>query len=146
LARYIFGQNRGGARIDMTAPVGQQASGDQIAMTAPVSSSSSTQGWAIRFYMPAGSTMESLPTPNDERVRLVKVPAESVAVLRFSGTADPATIAARTADLRKELQAYGFDEVGPPAAWFYDPPWTLPFFRRNEIAIAITEAPAPAEV
>ena len=138
LAGYIFGKNRTGARIDMTAPVGQQASGYQISMTAPVSSSSSRQGWVIRFYMPAGSTFESLPVPEDDRVRLVGVPAESVAVLRFSGTATPSIIAARTADLRQELRAYGFEAVGPAAAWFYDPPWTLPFRRRNEIAIAIT--------
>ena len=146
LARYIFGQNQGRARIDMTAPVGQQHVGDRIAMTAPVSSSSAPQGWMVRFFMPAGETLESLPVPDDDRVRLVEVPAESVAILGFSGTASPETVAARTADLRHELQAYGFEAVGPPAAWFYDPPWTLPFRRRNEIAIAVTDASAPSEV
>jgi len=146
LARYIFGQNRGRARIDMTAPVGQQQAGERIAMTAPVSSTSSPQGWVVRFYMPADWTLESLPMPDDDRVRLVEVPAESVAVLRFNGTASPAIVAARAADLRNELKAYGFETVGPPAAWFYDPPWTLPFRRRNEIAIAIAEASAPTEV
>ncbi|PRC49286.1 heme-binding protein, partial [Mycobacterium sp. ITM-2017-0098] len=25
-----------------------------------------------------------------------------------------------------------------PVAWFYDPPWTLPFRRRNEVAVAVT--------
>jgi hypothetical protein len=133
LARYIFGQNRGRARIDMTAPVGQQ----QIAMTAPVSSSSSPLGWVVRFYMPAACTLESLPVPDDDRVRLVGVPAESVAVLRFSGVASPAAVAARTAELRRELQAYGFETVGPPATWLYDPPWTIPFRRRNEIAVGV---------
>ena len=137
MARYIFGHNRVRARIDMTAPVGQ------IAMTAPVSTSSSAQGWAVRFYMPAGCTLETLPVPDDDRVRLVAVPAESVAVLRFSGTATPAAVAARTAELRRELQAYGFETVGPPATWLYDPPWTVPFRRRNEIAIAVTSASAP---
>jgi SOUL heme-binding protein len=148
LAGYIFGQNRGRARIDMTAPVGQQQAGDgdRIAMTAPVSSSSSQRGWVIRFYMPTACTLESLPVPNDDRVRLVPVPAKSVAVLRFSGTASPAAVAARTAELRQELQAYGFETVGPPATWLYDPPWTIPFRRRNEIAIAITESSKAAGV
>ena len=142
LARYIFGQNRGRARINMTAPVGQQ----QIAMTAPVSSSSSLSGWAVRFYMPAGCTLESLPVPDDDRVRLVEVPAESVAVLRFSGAATPAAVAARTAELRRELQAYGFETVGPPSTWLYDPPWTVPFRRRNEIAIPVSESSETAGV
>jgi len=149
LAGYIFGKNRGRARIDMTAPVGQQQAGgdgDRIAMTAPVTSSSSPEGWVVRFYMPAGFTLESLPVPNDDRVRLVPVPAESVAVLRFSGTASSAAVAARTAELRQELQAYGFETAGPPATWLYDPPWTIPFRRRNEIAIAITESTKAAGV
>jgi hypothetical protein len=141
LAGYIFGKNHGRARIDMTAPVGQQQTGgdgDRIAMTAPVARSSSPEGWAVRFYMPAQYTLESLPAPDDDRVRLVTVPAESVAVLRFRGRARPAAVATRTAELRRELQAFGFETVGPPAAWFYDPPWTIPFRRRNEIAIAIS--------
>jgi hypothetical protein len=138
LASYIFGKNRAGARIDMTAPVGQQqASSERIAMTAPVSSSSSSSGWAVRFYMPAGSTLESLPEPKDDRVRLVTVPAESVAVLRFTGTASPEVIAARTEELRQELREYGFDTEGSPATWLYDPPWTLPFRRRNEVVIGV---------
>jgi hypothetical protein len=139
LAGYIFGRNRARARIDMTAPVGQQqANGERIAMTAPVSSASSSSGWVIRFYMPADATMESLPVPDDDRVRLVPVPAESVAVLRFSGVASATAVAKRTSELRRELQAYGFETAGQPATWLYDPPWTLPFRRRNEIVIPIT--------
>jgi len=141
LAGYIFGRNRNRTHVDMTAPVGQE-----IAMTAPVSSTSSSSGWVIRFYMPADSTMESLPVPDDDRVRLVPVPGESVAVLRFSGVASPAAVAARTAELQRELQAYGFETVGPPATWLYDPPWTLPFRRRNEIVVPIAESAATAGV
>lgn len=122
LAGYIFGGNRGG---------------DRIAMTAPVGSTSSSPGWVIRFYMPAGKVLEALPVPNDERVRLVGVPDESVAVLRFTGNPTPDAIAARTAELRQELRAYGFETVGQPVTWLYDPPWTIPWRRRNEVAIGI---------
>src|SRR5690349_12828732 len=135
LAGYIFGRNRDRIHIDMTAPVGQQ-----IAMTAPVSSTSSSSGWVIRFYMPADFTMESLPVPDDDRVRLVPVPAESVAALRFNGVASATAVAERTAELREELQAYGFEAAGQPATWLYDPPWTLPFRRRNEIVVPILES------
>ncbi len=34
------------------------------------------------------------------------------------------------------LAAYIFGG-NPPSAWFYDPPWTLWFRRRNEIAIPV---------
>ena len=89
LARYIFGGNTAKATIAMTAPVAQQQ-GQKIAMTAPVATQRGESGdWVIRFFMPSEHTMDTLPIPNDDRVRLVEVPAESVAVLRFSGVASP---------------------------------------------------------
>jgi SOUL heme-binding protein len=87
LAGYIFGRNHQDRRIDMTAPVAQQLDqriSQKITMTAPVAQSSAgKQGWIIRFYMPAEWTMESLPTPNDERVRIVTEPAETGGIYLF---------------------------------------------------------------
>ena len=148
LAGYIFGANHGRQKIAMIAPVGHQATGDggqTIAMTAPVAQQSDgDRGWAIRFYMPASWTLETLPIPDDERVELVAVPPETLAVLRFSGNRRPDGVAARTRQLRQALRATGFEPVGEPTAWFYDPPRTLPFRRRNEIAIPIDRSPSGA--
>lgn len=141
LARYIFGANRARQKIAMTAPVGQQATtagGQKIAMTAPVAQRREGDGgWVIRFFMPAKWTLDTLPGPDDERVELVAVPPETVAVLRFSGSRGPGSLATRTRELRETLRATGFESVGDATAWFYDPPWTLPFRRRNEIAIPV---------
>ena len=109
----------------MTAPVAQFADG--------------ADGWTIRFYMPAKWTIDSLPAPDDERVRLVAQPAETVAVLRFTGDRSPDAIDAQTTKLRDVLRATGFEPVGPPTAWFYDPPWTIPFLRRNEVVIPVAD-------
>jgi hypothetical protein len=139
LAGYIFGGNHRDTEIAMTAPVTQQR-GTTIAMTAPVVQSADASGeWTIRFFMPSKWTMDTLPAPNDERVRLTVVPAETVAVLTFTGDRGPRAVAQRTDELRNTLQNSGFEPIGEPAAWFYDPPWTLPFRRRNEIAIAVRE-------
>ncbi|MDT5074250.1 MAG: hypothetical protein QOH82_3570 [Mycobacterium sp.] len=140
LAAYIFGANHRDTRIDMTAPVAQQKSGStQIAMTAPVAQSAGPgDDWIIRFYMPSKWTMGDLPAPDDDRVRLVNVPPEKVAVLRFSGNRDAQAVASRTEQLRNTLSAYGFDAIGETVAWFYDPPWTLSFLRRNEVAVPVS--------
>jgi len=138
LAGYIFGGNRQRTKIDMTAPVAQQV-GVKIAMTAPVAqSSASGDDWVIRFYLPSRWTMAELPLPDDDRVRLVEVPAETYGVLRFTGDRQPSAVAAKTTQLQNALHAYGFDATGDPIAWFYDPPWTLPFLRRNEVAIPVS--------
>lgn len=126
LARYIFGGNRVNEKIAMTAPVAQEAAGDRK--------------WVIRFFMPAGKTLESLPEPDAGDVRLVTVPPETVAVRRFTGSRSRRAIAARTAELMTTLRETGFEPVDTPAAWFYDPPWTVPALRRNEIAVPVEPA------
>lgn len=124
LAGYIFGKNHRHTKIAMTAPVSQE--------TAPEG------GSVIRFFMPAEFTMETLPTPDDDSVALVTVPGETVGVLRFSGDRSPAAVESHTLRLLDVLQDNGFKPNGVPTAWFYDPPWTLPFRRRNEVVVAVT--------
>lgn len=137
LARYIFGGNQGNTKIAMTAPVVQEK-GQKIAMTAPVATQRGGGGqWVIRFFMPSEYTLDTLPSPNDERVHLVAVPGERVAVLRFSGIATSDAVAARTEDLLTALRDNDIETSGEPLTWFYDPPWTIPFRRRNEVVVSL---------
>jgi hypothetical protein len=137
LASYIFGANKGNAKIAMTAPVSQSPT--TIAMTAPVSQSRDSAGrWVIRFYMPADSTMATLPTPNDSSVRLTEVAPETMGVLRFTGFAGAEAVAERRQALLASLRDGTWSPNGPPTTWFYDPPWTLPFLRRNEVAVPVS--------
>ena len=131
LAGYIFGRNAGSSKIEMTAPVAQSA---KIAMTAPVAQ----DGSVIRFFLPASLTAETAPRPLDDRVRIVTVPAETVAVLRYPGSTRPDVVAAQQARLIEVLAASPYKAEGAPFSWFYDPPWTLPPFRRNEAVVHIT--------
>lgn len=139
LAGYIFGANHANSKIAMTAPVSQER-GERIAMTAPVAQEAGPDGtWVIRFFMPAKWTLDTLPAPNDKDVKLVTVPAETFAVLRFTGDRGPGAIASRTKELLRLLDDTEFQKAGAPAAWFYDPPWTVPCLRRNEVAVPVTK-------
>jgi hypothetical protein len=145
LAGYIFGANQARKKISMTAPVAQQSTGEpgeKIAMTAPVSEETAGEGeWLIRFFMPAAETMDALPEPDDSGIRLVTVPAETIAVRRFTGNPSRRAVAAQTAKLVNTLDEFGFEMISTPAAWFYDPPWTVPALRRNEIAVPVRPSP-----
>ncbi|UXA11455.1 heme-binding protein [Mycobacterium sp. SMC-8] len=142
LAGYIFGGNHRKTSIAMTAPVAQQ--NEKIAMTAPVAQSRDAGGQSvIRFFMPSKWSMELLPEPDDERVELVEVPSETYAVLRFTGDRSPQAVAAKGEELLKGLQGSGFTPQGQPMAWFYDPPWTLPLRRRNEVVVSVSRAGHP---
>lgn len=138
LAGYIFGANRAEERIAMTAPVETASGAREIAMTAPVETAESADGLTMRFFMPAGFTRATLPEPTNERVRLVEVPGATLAVLRFTGRGTPSAVAERQDELKLALAGTPWRVAGEPVALFYDPPWTIPFLRRNEVAIPVT--------
>jgi hypothetical protein len=141
LAGYIFGANQGRAKVAMTAPVTQgpeRLGPERLAMTAPVGQAAAGEGrWTIRFFMPAAYTRETLPVPNDPAVAIVEVPGETVAVLRFAGIPTAAALAARRAALLHALADGPWQPAGEVQDWFYDPPWTLPPARRNEVVVPV---------
>jgi hypothetical protein len=139
IAAYIFGANEPNAKISMTAPVQQQAK-QTIAMMAPVAQQADGGYWTVSFIMPKGWSMDTLPAPTNKRVKLVPVPAKRMVVIRFSGTADDRSIATKTAELRKYAADHTLSVIGEPALAFYNPPWTLPFLRRNEIILGLAAA------
>jgi hypothetical protein len=136
LAAYIFGENTRAERIGMTAPVTQ--AGERIGMTAPVAQRGGEGRWVIGFLMPARYTRATLPAPRDPAITIRELPEEMVAVLRFAGLPDPAAVEGAEARLAAALAGTPWRVTGPGGAWFYDPPWTLPPLRRNEVWRPVT--------
>lgn len=137
MAAYIFGANKPNAKIAMTAPVQQQ--GAPIAMTAPVTEQASGKAWVVRFIMPKSWTLETLPAPNDTRVSLKSMPARRFAAITFSGLATDDAIRMRTEELQRYTAGNKLATRGEPLLAFYNPPWTLPFFRRNEVMLELVD-------
>lgn len=139
LADFIFGNNKSQSKIEMTAPVTQDKSDDseKIAMTAPVTQVKNDDLWTIRFMMPSEYTMETLPTPNNEKVTIRELPAARYAVLQFSGFARQQLIADKTRQLLAAVENAGLNTIGGVSVAQYNPPWTPAPERRNEVMIQI---------
>lgn len=134
LADYIFGNNTALSVIAMTAPVTQQPQGET---TAPVTTQGNGEDWRVRFVMPARYTTDTLPRPNDPDVTLRHLEAKRFAAIRFSGSARDASLGRHTERLQEFIREKGLRPLASPAFAFYNPPWTLPFLRRNEIMVEI---------
>jgi len=141
LFAYISGanqaQNGGSAKIAMTAPV-EVRSTEKLAMTVPVQVSETNDLVRMVFYLPASISADAAPKPVDGRVRIVTAPSETIATLRFSGSSDGA--AGRQLELIAALKGSRWNPTGAPYMLSYDPPFALPFLRRNEAAVAVAEA------
>jgi hypothetical protein len=123
LADYIFAKEREGEKIAMTAPVTQHAT--------------TSDAWTIGFTMPAGYSLETLPAPASGKVTLVEQPAHTMAVLKFTGLATQSDMDEAKRVLMQKVASAGLVTKGEPVFAFYDPPWTLPFMRRNEVMIEL---------
>lgn len=138
LAGYIFGNNISNIKMEMTASVTNELN-EKMAMTAPVIQEQHMDKWKVRFVMPKKFSFETLPKPNSKDVILIPLPARRLAVIRFSGLADDENIKQHTDELETYLLAQRLKPIGGPFLAFYNPPWTLPFLRRNEVMIEIEE-------
>jgi len=136
IADYIFGNNISSQKVAMTAPVIQQPS-EKIAMTAPVTQQSGAENWVVRFVMPSDYTMQTLPEPNNPDVRLKEIAEKRFAVIRFSGLARPKSLEKHTRELEAFIQSRNLETHSGAIYAFFNPPWTLPFLRRNEVMIEI---------
>lgn len=146
LADYIFGNNTASSgesnKIAMTAPVTMQPEtkknneSQKIAMTAPVSMQQADGQWRVQFTMPSQYTMATLPKPNNPNITIKEIPAQTYGVIKFSGLAGSKKVAAKTEKLQSWMESQKLTTTGDPELARYNPPWTLPFMRRNEVMIA----------
>ncbi|MBU3579645.1 heme-binding protein [Polynucleobacter sp. 73C-SIWE] len=142
IAGYIFGQNQVSEKIAMTVPVAveeQAPKSAKIAMTAPVNIESNTGKWTVSFVMPSEYTMESLPKPLNPRVQLRQIPAVKRAVIVFTGFNSENKVAEKTLELEEWMRSKNLQAVGVPRFARYNPPWSIPFMRRNEIMIDVRD-------
>ena len=136
LAGYIFGGNAQSSKIAMTTPVAQvpDAPAEPGALNP---GAAGAQSWTVRFTMPADRSLAALPPPDDPRVRLIETAPERMLVLQFSGRPTDAALGKATASLMAIADRSGFEGRGAPEFLFYDSPFTLPWNRRNEVALVL---------
>jgi len=137
IADYIFGNNTSKESISMTVPVIEQKS-EKIAMTTPVINSlegNSTR--AISFVLPSKYTLDTLPTPNNDRVSIREIEAKKKAVLSFTWYATEARVEEKKQQLVNLIEKDGLEIVGEIQVARYNPPLSMPLMLRNEIIVEV---------
>mmetsp|Transcript_62509 Transcript_62509/g.184891 ORF Transcript_62509/g.184891 Transcript_62509/m.184891 type:complete len:225 (-) Transcript_62509:8-682(-) len=147
-------QNAGSTSISMTAPVVTDTSGsgkgEKIAMTAPVvtktrGEGSPSSGKTMQFILPAAyNDISKIPKPINPMVTVAEVSPAVGAVHKFDGWAKEKKAMEKVTMLVKQLAQDGLviEEIGALnnySLWQYNPPFTIPQLRRNEIWIELSE-------
>ncbi|KAJ8899860.1 hypothetical protein K2173_019563 [Erythroxylum novogranatense] len=147
LANYIGAlgnpQNTKPEKIAMTAPViTKSTGGEKIAMTAPVvTKENGGEGKSrvtMQFLLPAKyAKAEDAPKPLDDRVLIKEVGERKYGVVKFSGVTTDRVVEDKVEKLKMSLERDGHKVIGQCLLARYNPPWTLPPFRTNEVMIPI---------
>jgi len=106
-------------------------------MTAPVGVQENKNGWKVSFVMPSQYTLDTLPKPNNAQVSIKQMPVKKFAVIRFSGLVDEDKMNQKVKELNEWILNKSLKPIGTPELARYNPPWTLPFLRRNEVMVEV---------
>jgi hypothetical protein len=145
IAGYIFGKNQSktkladskeNEKIAMTIPVTMEPASEKIAMTAPVTmenQKTNANEWRMFFVMPSQYTLATLPTPLSPEVKLKEIPLQRKAVISFTGFNSEEKTREKAEELRLWMKSKNLTPLGQPQLARYNPPWSIPFLRRNEV-------------
>ncbi len=137
LVAFISGANRSRAPRETTAQVSRAPGSQKLAMTAPVGQSREGDRYRITFLMPQALSLDELPEPADDRVRLVNEPARTVAAIRYRGRWTKSRYDEHEARLREWMARRALTAKAEPIWARYHPPFMPWLLRRNEIAIEV---------
>lgn len=132
LAAYLFGANEQKEVMEMTTPVTTTSSGE------------------MRFYLKERE--QSFPVPNQENdeafnakgeVKIQEIPTATLAVAKFTGFVTEGEVERQKDALMTCLAIDGIEidvphaSVVPHVILQYNPPYTIPILRRNELGIPV---------
>ena len=139
LAGYIFGDNQSSTKMNMTAPVESEAiqTSERMNMTAPVFSNKNVNGYTYRFVMESKYTQETLPVPNNSKIRITEIKDRVMAVISFSGRWSQKNFDKHEQILVNDLKNEGIGVASEAIYARYNAPFTPWFLRRNEIMFEI---------
>ena len=122
LFNYISGGNKQQQKIAMTGPVIQKKRG---------------KSWIMEFVLPSKYNKIQPPEPLDPEVNVVKVSGYKAAAISYSGNLREEKYNAKIEELLNIIKLKGPQTIGEPFSAGYDPPWTIPFLKRNEVLIIV---------
>ncbi len=122
---YISGENSQAKEIPMTAPVFMDQANKQIE--------------TMSFVLPNDYTMDMAPDPQAKIVKLEEVTNYTVAAITFSGLLKQENITKHQLLLEQWIERNGLEKTGSIKAAGYNPPFTIPAMRRNEVLISVKD-------
>ncbi|MBT4922344.1 MAG: heme-binding protein [Rickettsiales bacterium] len=119
LFKFISGGNNQEQEIKMTTPVFQQNVSNKQSMS---------------FVMPDSFAKGAIPKPNNKNIKIEILKNTKFIVIRFSGRSVDKNFNKYQKVLESAIEENGLKaDLDNPINAYYNAPWTIPSFKRNEV-------------
>lgn len=122
LGEYLAGKNDSAQKIEMITPIRQVGDADL---------------WKLYFSLPLEYRLENTPKPTVSQIKLIDVPEKRFIVSKLGTMASDENIDKVNQSLMDYIFPNNLKIISQPIMAFYNPPWALPFLRRNELMIEV---------
>jgi len=122
LFNYITGENNGDQEISMTVPVATEIKDKEHVM---------------QFFLPSEFDEASAPTPKNPDVHIGTIAPRVEAALEYTGSQSTQRAEMHAFLIKNTLNDSNWQMTGDIRSMFYDPPFSIPFLRRNEVIVEV---------
>ena len=142
LLNYVLGKNSRSEVIEPMMPLIQEDVGSRMSALMRLERAdidSHLKAFEVSMILPGEISTETAPKPLDSEIKIEKVKPHLTAALRFAGLCGKRKQTRLTKYLRLWLHEKGYLPASAPRLAKYNHPFTLPFFRRNELHIDVVK-------
>jgi effector-binding domain-containing protein len=116
---------------------GNNEENKKIAMTIPVINDFESDGMTMEFVVPNDFSMNHIPVPKNDNLKIKHYDEHVVCSITFKGVTSKRNVDKQTKKVKDWLKEKDLDEIGRFRLARYNPPFSLPYLRRNEVLIEI---------
>jgi len=91
----------------------------------------------VSYIKPNKFKMGTLQKPKNKSIKILSLTKEKYAVIVFSGIVKETSYIEKEKFLNEFIKEKKLKSSGEIKIARYNPPWTLPFFRRNELMLKV---------
>lgn len=130
---------RQGFRLLFNYIAGENARDEEISMTIPVATEIEDKEHVMQFFLPSGYDNSTAPAPKNPNVSIGTLEPRIEAALQYTGSQSVQRAEQHAILMKNELEKSDWEMSGEIRSMFYNPPFSIPFLRRNEVVVTVQQ-------
>lgn len=128
---------RQGFRLLFNYITGENTGEEEISMTVPVATEIEEKEHVMQFFLPSEYNESNAPAPKNPNVSIGTIAPRIEAALEYTGSQSVQRAQQHAILMKQDLETSNWQMKGEIRSMFYNPPFSVPFLRRNEVIVEV---------